>query len=72
MMIDYENLGLANKSFEFELNKAFRRVLSSGWYILGEEVEQFELEFAEYCGAKYCVGVASGLDGFKINGYQYH
>ena len=41
-------------------------VLDSGWYILGNEVKQFEEEFAEYVGSKYCVGCASGLDALQI------
>lgn len=41
-------------------------VLRSGWYILGNEVKAFEKEFAEYTGAKYAVGVASGLDALWI------
>lgn len=41
-------------------------VLRSGWYILGNEVEGFEKEFADYVGAKYCVGVANGLDALWI------
>ena len=49
---------------EFE-NKALE-VLRSGWYVLGNEVSLFEKEFAEYCGAKYCVGLASGLDALWI------
>ena len=55
---------------EFE-NKALE-VLRSGWYVLGKEVAQFEEEFAAYVGAKYCVGLASGLDAlwmaFRILG----
>lgn len=49
---------------EFE-NKAVE-VLRSGWYVLGNEVRGFEQEFADYCGAKYCVGLASGLDALWI------
>ena len=45
---------------EFE-DKAIE-VLRSGWYVLGNEVKSFEQEFADYVGAKYCVGLASGLD----------
>lgn len=41
-------------------------VLRSGWYILGKEVSSFEAEFAQYTGAKYCVGLASGLDALWI------
>lgn len=55
---------------EFE-NKAIE-VLRSGWYILGKEVAEFEKEFAEFNGSKYCVGLASGLDAlwlaFKVLG----
>lgn len=49
---------------EFE-DKALE-VLRSGWYILGKEVSEFEKEFAAYTGAKYCVGLASGLDALWI------
>lgn len=49
---------------EFE-TKALE-VLRSGWYILGNEVSSFEDEFAAYTGAKYCVGLASGLDALWI------
>jgi hypothetical protein len=40
--------------------------MESGWYILGEEVEAFEHEFAAYCGAKHCIGVANGLDALHL------
>lgn len=49
---------------EFE-NKAVE-ILRSGWYVLGKEVSTFEEEFAAYTGAKYCVGLASGLDALWI------
>ena len=49
---------------EFE-NKALE-VLRSGWYVLGNEVKQFEEEFAAYVGSKYCVGLASGLDALWL------
>ena len=49
-------------------------VLRSGWYVLGNEVSEFEKEFASYTGSKYCVGLASGLDalwiGLKAMGIQ--
>lgn len=48
------------------LKAAFNRVLESGWYILGEEVKQFEQEYATYCGARECVGVANGLDALIL------
>ncbi len=49
-----------------ELEGAFDRVLNSGWYILGKEVEAFEAEFAEYCESGHCVGVANGLDALHL------
>ena len=49
-----------------EYNNKAVEVLNSGWYILGEEVKKFEEEFASYLGAKYCVGLASGLDALSI------
>ncbi len=42
------------------LSTTFNRVLASSAFVLGEEVEQFEADFAAYCGTRYCVGVASG------------
>lgn len=49
-----------------ELDNAYHRVMKSGWYILGEEVEAFEQEFAAYCGAKFCVGVGNGLEALHL------
>lgn len=49
-----------------EFDSAYQRVMKSGWYLLGQECETFESEFAEYCGAKHCVAVATGLDALKI------
>jgi dTDP-4-amino-4,6-dideoxygalactose transaminase len=49
-----------------ELTAAFGRVLASGWFILGEELKAFEREFADYCGAQFCVGVANGLDALTL------
>jgi len=49
-----------------ELQDAFDRVLDSGWYILGGEVEAFERDFAEYCGVEHCVGVGNGLEALHL------
>lgn len=49
-----------------ELDAAYRRVMESGWYILGEEVAAFEEEFADYCDVKYCIGVGNGLDALHL------
>ena len=49
-----------------EFDAAYRRVMDSGWYLLGQELEAFEAEFAAYCGAKFCVGVGNGLDALHL------
>src|SRR5205085_4252774 len=49
-----------------ELEAASLRVLDSGWYILGREVQAFEEEFAAYCGVKHCVGVGNGLEALQL------
>lgn len=65
-LIPYENLKLLNKEYEPEFNKKFTEFLQKGWYILGEEVKNFEQRFADYCGTKHFVGVANGLDALEI------
>lgn len=52
--------------YQEELESKALEVLRSGWYVLGKEVKSFEEEFASYCGASYCVGLASGLDALWI------
>jgi dTDP-4-amino-4,6-dideoxygalactose transaminase len=64
--IPYENLQFLNSGFEDAINIKFSQFLSKGWYILGDEVNRFENNFAEYCGAKYCIGVANGLDALEL------
>jgi len=49
-----------------EIDKAIARVVDSGWYVLGSEVEGFESEFAEYCEADHAVGVGNGLDALHL------
>jgi dTDP-4-amino-4,6-dideoxygalactose transaminase len=49
-----------------EFDQAYQRVMDSGWYILGAEVEAFEQEFADYLGAKHCVGVGNGLEALQL------
>ena len=53
-------------SIQKELDEASKRVLESGWYVLGKEVEAFEKEFAAYLGVEYCVGVASGTEAIAM------
>jgi len=49
-----------------ELDIAYRRVMDSGWFITGPELEAFEHEFANYCKVKHCIGVANGLDALHL------
>ncbi len=49
-----------------ELDAAYQRVMDSGWYLLGKELESFETEFAAYCEARYCLGVGNGLDALHL------
>lgn len=53
--------------YQPEYEQAALRVLRSGWYVLGNEVRQFEEEFAKYTGKKYCVGLNSGLDALIMS-----
>ena len=65
-MIPFLDLKSIQLQLAEELKAAFSRVLESGWYILGEEVKQFEKEYAAYCEAAECVGVANGLDALIL------
>lgn len=58
-------LGINARSRE-ALIAAFTRVLDSGWYIMGKELEAFEREYAGYCGTRHCVGVGNGLDALTL------
>ena len=49
-----------------ELDEAYQRVMESGWYILGEELEAFEAEFAAYCSVSHCIGVGNGLEALHL------
>lgn len=66
-MISFLDLKKVNQSFSLELKEACSRVIDSGWYIGGQELASFEQEFAAYCGSKYCVGVANGLDALTLS-----
>ena len=66
-MIEYENLAQSNAAYIADLEAAASRVIRSGWYVLGQEVNAFEQEFAQYVGAKHCIGVANGLDALILS-----
>lgn len=65
-MIPFLDLKKVNKKYQSEIEEAVLRVARSGWYILGEEVKQFETSFAEYSNVENCIGVGNGLDAIKL------
>lgn len=65
-MIPFLDLKKVNQQYAQELKEAANRVIDSGWYILGKEVESFESEFSAYCTTKHCIGVANGLDALNL------
>lgn len=65
-MIEYLSLRKISELYEPELSKAVEGVVRSGIYLYGEQTAAFQREWADYCGAKYCVGVASGLDALTL------
>jgi dTDP-4-amino-4,6-dideoxygalactose transaminase len=65
-VIPFLDLKKLNAQYRDELIEACTRVIDSGWYILGKEVEEFEKEFANYCGTKYAIGVGNGLDALTL------
>lgn len=66
LTVPFGDLKRQNETVRAELETAFARVLDSGWYILGTEVAAFEAEFAAFCGAAHCVGVASGAEALYL------
>ncbi len=65
-MIPFLDLKQVNAPHETAIRQAIARVIASGWYVLGEETEAFEREFAAYCGVAHCIGVANGLDALTL------
>jgi len=66
MKVPFLDLKPMHLALQSELEAAFNRVLATGNYILGAEVEAFEAEFATYCGTRHCVGVGNGLDALHL------
>ncbi len=64
--VPFLDLGAIQAQQREQLIQAFTRVLDSGWYVLGREVQQFEAAWAAYCGAPHAVGVANGLDALVL------
>lgn len=65
-MIPFLDLQKVNERYQSDIKQAVLRVARSGWYILGEEVKQFETLFADHCQVKYCIGVGNGLEAIKL------
>lgn len=65
-MVDFVKLKRQYDLFASEYEEAALRAMRSGWYIMGKELEAFEKRFAQYLGAKYCVGLNSGLDALTL------
>src|SRR6266498_5815045 len=64
--IPFLDLVTSHRELETELVEAFRQALRAAVFVGGAQVEAFEREFAEYCGSKYCVGVANGTDAVRF------
>lgn len=72
-MIKFLDLHKINERFRDEIDLRIKKVLDSGWYLLGNEDENFEKNFADFCGVKHCIGCANGLDALNliIKGYGF-
>ncbi len=60
------DLQKVTQRYAAEIHEAARRVIDSGWYLLGKETEIFEKNYADYIGVNHCIGVANGLDALRI------
>ncbi len=65
-MIKYCDLKSITESYQPQLSEAVNKAIQSGWYVLGNEVMNFEQEFAKFCGCRYCIGTGNGLDALTI------
>lgn len=65
-MIKFLDIKKITQSHEMEIREAVNRVVDSGWYLLGSEVETFEKNYSDYIGTKHCIGVANGLDALRL------
>ncbi len=65
-MIKFLDLHKINERFRAEFDAKFKSILDCGWYLQGKENEEFSKKFASYCGTKYALGVANGLDAINL------
>ena len=66
MKVPFLSLAPVYAELGSELDSAFARVMRKGWFVLGDEVEAFEREFAAHCGARHCIGVGNGLEALTL------
>jgi dTDP-4-amino-4,6-dideoxygalactose transaminase len=66
MTVPFLDVGAATVEITQDLDRAVRRVIESGWYILGQEVRDFEAAYASYIGVEHCIGVANGLEALIL------
>ena len=64
--MEYADLKSEYLILKKEFDEAYQKVMNNGWYILGKEVSNFELEFAKYCNTKHCIGTANGLEAMFL------
>ena len=64
--VSFLDLGQIHQSVRQDLDAAYKRVVDSGWFIMGPELEAFEDEFAQYCEVKNCIGVGNGLEALHL------
>tara|TARA_B110000211_G_C14082685_1_gene555313 strand:+ start:609 stop:1706 length:1098 start_codon:yes stop_codon:yes gene_type:complete len=65
-MIKFLDLQKINAQYNQELKDTANRVIDSGWYLMGNELESFQKNYAAFCGVQYCLGVANGLDALRL------
>ncbi len=65
-MIPFLDMKSAYAELKPELDAAYQRVMESGWFVLGQEVEAFEAEYAAFCGTRHCVGLGNGLEALEL------
>ena len=65
-MIKFLDLYKINSQYEQELKDAASRIIDSGWYLMGKELETFEQSYATFCNVKFALGVANGLDALRL------
>ena len=65
-MIPFLDIKSAYAELKPELDAAYHRVMDSGWFVLGKEVEAFEAEYAAFCGTRHCVGLGNGLEALEL------